>query len=34
LGFFIAPRAGAYSFSMIGDDLFQLQGTWHNVSGE
>ncbi|WIA40252.1 hypothetical protein OEZ86_013629 [Tetradesmus obliquus] len=33
VGFFVAPRAGAYSFAMIGDDLFQLQGTWHNGCG-
>lgn len=33
LGYFIAPKAGNYSFGMIGDDIFQLQGLWHNVSG-
>eukprot|EP00879_Flechtneria_rotunda_P028306 GHRR01030405.1.p1 GENE.GHRR01030405.1~~GHRR01030405.1.p1 ORF type:complete len:374 (+),score=82.52 GHRR01030405.1:524-1645(+) len=32
LGFFIAPVTASYSFSMIGDDIFQLKGLYHNVS--
>lgn len=32
LGFFIAPKTGSYKFTMIGDDMYQLQGMYHNVS--
>lgn len=31
LGFFVAPKTGTYKFTMLGDDLFQLQGLYHNV---
>lgn len=32
LGFFIAPKTGSYQFTLIGDDAYQLQGMYHNVS--
>jgi hypothetical protein len=32
VGFIATLEAGAYSICMIGADLFQLQGRWHNVS--
>lgn len=31
LGFFVAPKTGSYKFTLIGDDLYQLQGMYHNV---
>eukprot|EP00878_Enallax_costatus_P013927 GHUV01014564.1.p1 GENE.GHUV01014564.1~~GHUV01014564.1.p1 ORF type:complete len:640 (+),score=119.21 GHUV01014564.1:1050-2969(+) len=30
LGFFMAPKTGSYRFTLIGDDLYQLQGMYHN----